>query len=82
MSISSIIAEIDVEISHLEQARVVLSSLDSTAIEEVSAHAKKVVTKRRRLSTKARAAIAAAQKKRWAAVHAAEGKKAKSKVPF
>jgi hypothetical protein len=77
MSITTIIAEIDVEISRLEQARVVLSTLDSTATEEVSAHARTVITKRWRLSPEARKKIAAAQKKRWAAMY-----KAKSKVPF
>jgi len=61
-------AEIDAEIERLQNARGLLSSLDG-AVKKAPAPAKKVA-KRRKLSAKARKAIADAQIKRWAKVKA------------
>jgi hypothetical protein len=66
MDTSSIIATIDAEISRLEQARALLKGTATSA---------KKTRSRRKLSAKARKAIADAQRKRWAAVRA----KAKAK---
>jgi len=63
MSVTELISSIDAEIARLEQARALLAGSESGA-------AKKQVKPRRRrhrLSAEARARIAAAQKKRWAA---------------
>jgi hypothetical protein len=61
MDTSSILATIDAEISRLEQARALLKGLPTSA---------KKPRSRRKLSAKARKAIADAQRKRWAAVRA------------
>jgi len=66
MDTNSIIAAIDAELERLQKARVLLSSIDRAAPPT------KKIAKRRRLSAKARKAIADAQRKRWAAVRAAK----------
>ncbi len=72
MTIDAILVQIDNEIERLEKARALLSSTDGKpAATTVS---KTTAPKKRTMSAKARKAIAAAQKKRWA--------KAKGKVPF
>ena len=75
MDMTSIIAEIDAEIEKLQKARALLSNLDGV-VKETPAPVK-AVTKRRRLSPKARKAIADAQRKRWAAVKSAKKAPAK-----
>jgi len=69
MPVTSILAAIDSEISTLEKARKLLSSLDGGA-RKAPAPARMART-RRKLSAKARKAIADAQRKRWAAVKGA-----------
>lgn len=70
MAIDSILKEVDQEIARLQQVRKLLSASDGHfANREVTKHvpaAKK--RSRRRLSPEARERIAAAQRKRWAAV--------------
>ena len=74
MGIDSIIVEIDAEIERLQEARMLLSSLDG-AMKEAPAPARKVA-RRRRLSASARKHIADVQRKRWAAVRAEKVKRA------
>jgi hypothetical protein len=69
MEVTSILAAIDSEISTLEKARLLLLSLDG-GLRGAPAPAKQV-RKRRKLSAKARKAIADAQRKRWAAAKGA-----------
>jgi len=66
MDTNSIIAAIDAELERLQKARGLLSSIDRVAPPT------KKTAKRRRLSAKARKAIADAQRKRWAKVRAAK----------
>lgn len=66
MSIDSIIAELDAEISRLEQARAVLGKITAPkASKQASARTTKS-PKQRKMSAEARERIAAAQRKRWA----------------
>jgi hypothetical protein len=66
MSIASIIAELDAEISRLEQARAVLGQIATPeAPKQASARTAKS-PKQRKMSAEARERIAAAQRKRWA----------------
>jgi len=69
MPVASILAAIDAEIDTLEKARLLLSSIEGAG-NQAATHARKV-RKRRRLSAKARKAIADAQRKRWAAAKGA-----------
>ena len=64
MTIASIIAELDAEISRLEQARALLGQLTPKASKP--APATKNATAPRKMSAAARERIAAAQRKRWA----------------
>jgi hypothetical protein len=81
MPIDNIIAHIDSEILRLTQAKMLLAGAKGTTPPSVTpiarvkgtTDASKPTRKRRRLSAEARARIAEAQKKRWAA------QKAKSK---
>jgi hypothetical protein len=66
MSIERLIAEIDAEIARFEQARTLLAGSQGRA---TTAPAKKLV--KRKLSAAARARIAVAQRKRWAATKGA-----------
>jgi len=72
MDTKPIIADIDPQIAKLEQAKVVLLSLDTLLVKRKPGRPKGATVKRR-LSLEARAKIAAAQKKRWAAVKKAKG---------
>ena len=66
MSIASIVAELDAEISRLEEARAVLGQIATPkAFKRTSAPASKAPMKRK-LSAAVRERIAAAQRKRWA----------------
>jgi hypothetical protein len=75
MNIKAVIADIDKQIAKLQNARTVLLGLDSTPTKAKRGRpkgstVKKAGPKKRtghKLSTEARAKIAAAQKKRWAA---------------
>ncbi|HEY2467330.1 MAG TPA: hypothetical protein VGI45_05765 [Terracidiphilus sp.] len=71
MTIADIVEELDAEIARLEEARKLLSSTSSLAMDGVvrggSASAKQVRRKKRTLSPEARKRIADAQRKRWAA---------------
>lgn len=64
----SILSALDAEIARLPEARKLLAALDgkSGTSQLTGARAKKI--SKRRLSPEARARIAAAQKRRWAAV--------------
>jgi hypothetical protein len=63
MNIEFILQQIDLEIERLQQVRSLLSGLSAS----------KNPTRKRTFSTEARKRIAAAQKKRWAAVKAKKG---------
>jgi hypothetical protein len=72
MEHKSIISAIDAEISRVEQARKLLAqgiAIHDTILRATAKTAKRA--KKRVLSPEARARIAAAQKKRWAAVRKA-----------
>jgi hypothetical protein len=71
MSIDTIVAEIDAEIARLQQARNLLDGLQSRTTSEPA----KKPAKRRKLSAKARKAIADAQHKRWAKIKAEKASK-------
>jgi hypothetical protein len=62
MSIPDLLSQIDAEIECLLKARTLLADLGLTAVHNAGKQ-----RKRRRLSADARAKIAAAQRKRWAA---------------
>lgn len=66
MSLANVISSIDAEISRLQQARALLAGMDG-ASPKAKAPATKPGRKKHRLSAEARARIAEAQKKRWAA---------------
>lgn len=76
MNIQLILSAIDDQISKLEQARAMLTSVESPAGKRGLGRPKNVLTqsraKKRILSPEARAKIAAAQKKRWAAAKKAK----------
>jgi hypothetical protein len=77
MNIKPHVAEIDRQIAKLQHAKTVILSLDSTPAKgqrgrPKGSSTKKATPKRRKLSTEARAKIAAAQKKRWAAAKKAK----------
>jgi hypothetical protein len=80
MNTKPLIADIDAQLAKLQQARTVLLALDSTPAKgkpgrpKGSGAKKAAPKKRRKLSAEARAKIAAAQKKRWAAVRKTAGK--------
>jgi hypothetical protein len=92
MDISSIISDIDKQIAQLEAARAAIASINesssatSTPVAKKrgrpagSTNAVKTVKKstKRVMSPEGRAAIAAAQAKRWAAKHKADKKAAKT----
>lgn len=70
MSIESILAEIDAEISRLTQVRSLLAGSRSLSSSGAATKASKAPGKRRKrrvLSSEARKRIADAQRKRWAA---------------
>ena len=84
MDLSSILNEIDRQISHLQQAKALLT--DSSTPRKVGRPAKAVTVKtvlsrRKPLSTEAKARIAAAQKKRWAKARRAPKVGAKKTTP-
>jgi hypothetical protein len=77
MDTKPFIADLDAQIAKLEQAKAVLLSLDTALVRQrlgrpKGSGIKKATMKRSRLSAEARANIAAAQKKRWAAVKKAK----------
>jgi hypothetical protein len=79
MGIANFIAEIDAEITQLEQARTILSKSAAPAAKKkgrpagvVKAADKPVKKKKRKLSPEGRARIAAAAKARWAKAKAAK----------
>jgi hypothetical protein len=77
MDTKPLIADIDAQIAKLEQAKAVLLSLDPSSVKRKSGRpkgssVKRATVRRPRLSPEARAKIAAAQKKRWAAVKKAK----------
>jgi hypothetical protein len=81
MGIANLIAEIDAEITKLQQARTLLSKSAAPAAKKrgrpagvVKAVAAKPVKKKRNLSPESRARMAAAAKARWATVKAAAKK--------
>jgi hypothetical protein len=82
MGIANFIAEIDAEITRLQQARTVLSGAASPAAKKrgrpagvvKAVAAGKPVKKKRKLSPEGRTRIAAAAKARWATVKAAAKK--------
>lgn len=78
MTVESIIAQIDAEISRLSQARALLSSAGKvnvpTVATKVAAAPAKKSRKKRVLSAEARKRIADAQRKRWAAQRAKKTK--------
>jgi len=82
MPINSMLAELDAEIERLEQARLLLSSLDGVVKES---HAPAKETAKRKLNAAARRRISAAQRKRWALTKGAAEltpvKAAKESVP-
>ena len=66
VAIDSILNEIDAEIARLQEAKKLLSSADGKFGKKSTTAAKK--RSKRKLSPEARERIAAAQRKRWAAV--------------
>ena len=66
MSMNNIVAEIDAEIARLEQARSLLATSEIPKAGKLK-KAPATARKKRRLSKDARARIAEAQRKRWAA---------------
>ena len=62
MEMEGILAELDAEIRKLEQVRAILTGKDGRHVSKIPATGRK----KRRLSSEARARIAAAQKARWA----------------
>ena len=72
MKTDEILAAIDAEIAVLKQARAILTETESA--DERSPRAGGRPRKRRKMSAEARAKIAAAQKKRWAAILTKKGK--------
>jgi hypothetical protein len=69
MSVETILHEIDKEIANLTQARDVLASLNGS-----SSNGTVVSTEKERFTAASRRKMAAAQKRRWAAFHAAKSK--------
>jgi hypothetical protein len=70
MNIAALLTELDAEISRLQQARTALAALDIPAKRGPGRPKRSVedaTSKKRILSPEARARIAAAQRKRWAA---------------
>jgi hypothetical protein len=72
MNTKSLVADIDAQIAKLQHARTVLLSLDSTPVKSKRGRpkgsgTKKATKKGHKLSAQARAKIAEAQRKRWAA---------------
>jgi len=63
MNTQAIVADIDAQIAKLQEAKAVLIGLDSVPVKSKVGRPKK----RKKMSAEARATIAAAQKKRWAA---------------
>jgi hypothetical protein len=68
MDTSRIIADIDTEISKLQQARAILTSV---GVKKGPGRPKSTEPKKRKMSAKGRAAISAAMKARWAKVNKA-----------
>jgi hypothetical protein len=66
MTIETILNELDLQIARLQQVRAILAN-DSTKPSKKQAPTTKAKSKKRVLSAEARARIAAAQRKRWAA---------------
>jgi hypothetical protein len=74
MSVETILQQIDAEIANLTKARAALSGLGGPAMAKPTTNGKRVI------SASARRKMAAAQKKRWAAFHAAKSQVATAKV--
>ena len=71
MNTDEILAAIDAEISKLKQARALLAGVTPVKVPAAAKKAKvaaKAPGKRRKMSAETRAKMAAAQKKRWAAI--------------
>ena len=72
MDVSALLTQIDSEINRLQQARAALLAIAGTPAKRAPGRPKstpqKTAAKKRTLSSEAKARIAAAQKKRWAAV--------------
>jgi hypothetical protein len=81
MELNEIIAALDNEISRLQQVRILLAGTKNNVTQAATSFAYGAndgkVRKRRQLSAEARARIAAAQKKRWAAQKKAAKKQAR-----
>jgi hypothetical protein len=73
MNLNSIVADIDAEISRLQQARRLLAGVP-VAVSKANRASGMVLEskKRKRMSAAARAKISAAQKKRWAKTKSAK----------
>jgi hypothetical protein len=65
---STIASMIDAEITTLQRARVILAGIKSSSPAEAKSIASNSAKVKRTMSPEVRAKIAAAQKKRWAAV--------------
>ncbi|MGA9464299.1 MAG: hypothetical protein WBV28_16015 [Terracidiphilus sp.] len=76
MGIESILSEIDAEIKRLQEVKKLLSSAEGKSGKKSASKGTKIAKKRtkHRLSPEARAKIAQAQRKRWAAVRKSEKK--------
>ena len=73
MNVTSLLKDIDAEISRLHAARLAIASLSSTPTKRGRVRLKGSTTakpkeKKRTMSPEGKARIAAAQKKRWAAI--------------
>jgi hypothetical protein len=82
MDTNRIIADIDTEISNLQQARAILTSVVSKRGPGLHKSTEPKVTKpkKRKMSPKGRAAISAAMKARWAKVKKAKKQSATSRI--
>jgi hypothetical protein len=67
MSVTEVIASIDAEISRLQQARALLAGTGARTTKKAIKAGRKPGPKKRTMSGEARAKIAEAQRKRWAA---------------
>jgi len=75
MTTESIIQAIDTQIVRLQEVRTILSGISTLVVKRRRGRPPALLTatpKKRKLSPEGRAKIAAAQKKRWAAVKAAK----------
>jgi len=73
MTTDEILSSIDAEIAVLKQVRAILTGTEAADGRSPKAGGKPRKRKRKKMSAKARANIAAAQKKRWAAISKKKG---------